>query len=94
MAIYGLSVFLETPKPERKGRVLYIVLSFIIMTLSAFCTALNTALIYHNLLEARSGIGFILVVQRDMASGLPLLILSNCSLRFLVMIGDALMVSL
>ena len=52
MAVYGLIVFLETPKPDRTGRAFYIAVSFIITALSALCAALNAVLVYDNLMKA------------------------------------------
>ena len=93
MALYGLSAFLETPKHERKGRTLYIVASFAITVLSALCAALDATRMFHGLLQTRSGLEFYLVIRQDeMKSRSPLLLLSNYSLRFLVLTGDGLMV--
>ena len=93
MALYGLSVFLETTKPERKGRIFYIVVSFAITALSAVCAALDAARIFCDLLEAQSGMGYFLIRLRGLEARHALVFLSNCSLRFLILIGDALMVS-
>lgn len=95
MAIYGLSVFLDTPQQERKGRAFYIAVSFLITALSALCTILDAARTFSCLLEANSSIEYLRLrqLQSAMITGQSLTVLSNCSLRFLVFIGDALMVS-
>lgn len=43
MALYGLSVFLETPEPLRRGRKKYIATSFVITLLSALTASLDMA---------------------------------------------------
>ena len=43
MALYGLSVFLETPAPQRKGRKRYIAASFAITAFSAVSASLDMA---------------------------------------------------
>jgi hypothetical protein len=43
MALYGLSVFLETSEPLRRGRKRYIATSFVITALSALSASIDTA---------------------------------------------------
>jgi hypothetical protein len=43
MSLYALTVFLETPEPQRKGRKRYIVASFAITTLFSLCASLDMA---------------------------------------------------
>jgi hypothetical protein len=92
MSIYGLSVFLETPKQERKGRVFYIITSFTITALSALCTALDASRTFIYLLEADSGVAYIKLRLIAMIDRHILTLMSSVSLRCLVLIGDALMV--
>ncbi|KAJ2912618.1 hypothetical protein MD484_g7796, partial [Candolleomyces efflorescens] len=92
MAVYGLIVFLETPKPDRTGRAFYIAVSFIITALSALCAALNAVLVYDNLMKAQSGTDYAITLLEQTGSGYPLRILSNCVLRSFISVGDALMV--
>lgn len=54
MALYGLSVFLETPEHLRRGRRRYILASFAITTLSALTASLDVATYFRVLLEATS----------------------------------------
>jgi ABC-type sugar transport system permease subunit len=58
MALYGLSVFLETPKELRKGRRSYIVLSFTLTILSALASSLDIAWFFNQVFGASSAIGF------------------------------------
>jgi hypothetical protein len=93
MACYGLYVFLEAPKHQRKGRTLYIVASFAITAVSALCAAVDATRMFRSLFEARSGIEYYVVIRpREAASREPLFLLSNSSLRVLILIGDSLMV--
>jgi hypothetical protein len=43
MSLYGLTVFLETPEPQRKGRKRYIVASFVITVLFSLVASLDMA---------------------------------------------------
>jgi hypothetical protein len=54
MALYGLSVFLETPKPMRKGRRRYIAASLVITSLAAFTGSLDMAIYFQVLFESTS----------------------------------------
>jgi hypothetical protein len=54
MALYGLSVFLETPKPLRKGRTRYITVSFMITVLSALTASLDMAQSFQMLFNSTS----------------------------------------
>jgi hypothetical protein len=54
MSLYGLTVFLETPKPQRKGRKRYIVASFAITTLFSFCASLDMADYFQILFKSTS----------------------------------------
>ncbi|RXW18592.1 hypothetical protein EST38_g7264 [Candolleomyces aberdarensis] len=54
MALYGLSVFLETPESLRKGRKRYIAASFVITILSAFTTSLDIAGYFQVLFQSTS----------------------------------------
>jgi hypothetical protein len=54
MSLYALTVFLETPKPQRKGRKRYIVASFVITTLFSFGASLDMAGYFHSLFKSTS----------------------------------------
>ncbi|RXW18368.1 hypothetical protein EST38_g7496 [Candolleomyces aberdarensis] len=58
MSLYGLSVFLETPKHLRQGRRKYIMLSFLITILSALTGALDIAWMFQVLFRTTSGSEF------------------------------------
>jgi hypothetical protein len=55
MALYGLSVFLETPKHLRKGRKRYITASFVITALSTLTGSLDMASYFPVLFQSTSG---------------------------------------
>ena len=55
MALYGLSVFLETPMHLRKGRKRYIAASFVITALSTLTGSLDMAGYFPVLFQATSG---------------------------------------
>ena len=54
MALYGLSVFMETPESLRKGRKRYIITSFVITALSALTASLDMAQYFHLLFKSTS----------------------------------------
>jgi hypothetical protein len=54
MALYGLSVFLETPEPQRKGRKKYIAASFVITAVFAFSGSLDMANYFQILFRSTS----------------------------------------
>jgi hypothetical protein len=54
MSLYGLTVFLETPEPQRKGRKRYTVASFVIMVLFSFSASLDMADYFQALFKSTS----------------------------------------
>jgi hypothetical protein len=54
MSLYGLTVFLETPEPQRKGRKRYIVASFVITVLSSLMASLDMANDFQSLFKSTS----------------------------------------
>jgi hypothetical protein len=54
MSLYGLSVFLETPLPQRKGRKRYIAASFMITVLFSICGSLDMANFFQALFKSTS----------------------------------------
>lgn len=58
MALYGLSVFLETRPDLRKGRRRYIAVSFAITILVAFSSALDAFFAFRLLFESTSAEGY------------------------------------
>ncbi|KAJ2936551.1 hypothetical protein H1R20_g550, partial [Candolleomyces eurysporus] len=63
MSLYGLSVFLETPKHLRQGRRKYIVLSFLITILAALTGALDIAWMFQVIFKTTSGSEFFNVAE-------------------------------
>jgi hypothetical protein len=91
MALYGLSVFLETPEHLRKGRKRYIVTSFLITVLSAFTASLDMAALFKLLFDATSPLDHMKLLSIYSSSWSAYV--SNAGLGILVWIGDALLVS-
>jgi hypothetical protein len=54
MSLYVLTVFLETPEPQRKGRKRYIVASFMITVLFSFTASLDMANYFQSLFQSTS----------------------------------------
>ena len=54
MSLYGLTVFLETPESQRKGRKRYIVASFVITVLSSSVASLDMANYFQTLFRSTS----------------------------------------
>lgn len=92
MVLYGLSVFLETPTQSRKGRVPYIVISFIIFALSAITAGIDCSVLFNRIFAATSGEHYIALWRGD--ARLQVKIVSNTLASVYVVIGDALLVSL
>ena len=91
MALYGLSVFLETPEQLRKGRKRYIATSFAITCLSALISSIDIADYFQPLFQSTSPSHW--RELRIASSGNWKRLLSDTLLGILVWIGDALLVS-
>lgn len=91
MALYGLSVFLETPQHLRKGRKRYIATSFIITGLSTFTAALDISLYFQVLFEATSPSQWRELLYTSYSDWKSLV--SSTVLGILGWIGDVLLVS-
>ncbi|EAU87894.2 hypothetical protein CC1G_01541 [Coprinopsis cinerea okayama7 len=89
MCLYGLSVFLETPKDLRSGRIPYIVVSFVIFALSALTAVVDMYDIFRCLFEATSPRDFYLVWDKYADSYLR--VLSLASLSVFIWVADGLM---
>ncbi|KAJ2936544.1 hypothetical protein H1R20_g548, partial [Candolleomyces eurysporus] len=89
MAIYGLSVFFETPKELRKGRGRYILISVALTVLLCLTASLEMAWYFQNLFEATSGIGFAQIASKNASTWVR--ILSSGTSSLLILIGDALL---
>ncbi|RXW18366.1 hypothetical protein EST38_g7494 [Candolleomyces aberdarensis] len=90
MAIYGLSVFFETPKELRKGRGRYILISMALTVLLCLTASLEMAWYFQNLFGATSGIGFAQIASKNASTWVR--ILSSGTSSLLILIGDALLV--
>ena len=90
MALYGLSVFLETPEAQRKGRRRYIAASFVITALASLTASLDQANYFQILFKATSPDDW-----RDLYFNVYddwKYVMSNSVLGIAIMIGDALLV--
>ena len=95
MCLYGLTLFLETPASQRRGRVLYVVVSFIILTLNIMTTAPNNYTNYQNLYNAVPGSPERTRVAMDTygGRGTPEYVVARISSTFIAFVGDGLLVS-
>jgi hypothetical protein len=90
MVLYGLSVFLETPRPLRKGRTPYIVVSFVIFSLAAITAAIDCYVAFERIFASTSGEHYIELWREDLRGWRK--ILSNSLASVYVVIGDGLLV--
>ena len=90
MALYGLSIFLETAAHLRKGRRRYIATSFIITVLSSLSASLDIVTYFQALFKSTSGRHWaqIMAEQSDSWG----YILSVATVGCLILFGDALLV--
>ena len=91
MALYGLSVFVETPEQLRKGRKRYIATSFVITCLSALTAALDMSGYFQVLFGSTSPFHWQKLMQISHSNWSTLF--GDTALSLLVWIGDALLVS-
>ncbi|KAG2007091.1 hypothetical protein CC2G_014811 [Coprinopsis cinerea AmutBmut pab1-1] len=91
ICIYSLVVFLETPNSERKGRGPYIVMSFVILVISAIPVALDSSLLFRQLREATSGRRFITILGQDISSWE--VTVSTSLLPAYILVADGLLIS-
>jgi hypothetical protein len=90
MSLYGLTVFLETPEPQRKGRKRYIAASFMITVLFSFGASLEMANYFQTLFKSTSPSHWrnILVLNRHDWK----FIVGYTALGLFIAVGDALLV--
>ncbi|KAJ2923594.1 hypothetical protein H1R20_g13500, partial [Candolleomyces eurysporus] len=91
MALYGLSVYLETPEPQRKGRKRYIVVSFVITALSALPASLDMAHYFQLLFKSTSPGHWLELMKANFNDDWKYL-LGDAGGGLLILIGDALLV--
>jgi hypothetical protein len=91
MALYGLSVFLETPHAQRKGRKRYIAASFLITALSVFTVSLDMANFFQTLFKSTSPDHW-LTLMAGYAEDWKYFA-SNTGFGLVILIGDVLLVS-
>jgi hypothetical protein len=93
MCLYNLSLYFETPKEKRRGRLPYILASFVIFVLFSIATSVD-ALFVHDVYEtaALTSTPNILVVYRGMVVGWNRW-LSGLSVVAFIAVGDGVLVS-
>ena len=91
MALYGLSVFLETPESQRKGRKRFIAASFVITVLSALTGSLDIANDFQALFKSTSPGHWAELMNTSFIEDWKYY-LSSTAIGLLIMIGDALLV--
>ena len=91
MALYALSVFLEIPESQRKGRKRYIAASFVITVLSALTVCLDTANYFQVLFKSTSPGHWLELMAVNYLEDRKSFV-SNTGAGVVIMIGDALLV--
>ena len=90
MSLYGLTVFLETPEPQSKGRKRYIVASFMITVLFSLMASLDMANHFQSLFKSTSPSHLRELVELDFQGWKPFV--SFIAAGLFITIGDALLV--
>ena len=92
MCFYGLSIYLESPPEVKKGRALYIAMSFLIFAVYCVVQGIETSGIYETLYKATGGLDvrqiglqvYVFSWRGSVSRGLMALV---------VLLGDGLLVS-
>jgi hypothetical protein len=92
MALYGLSVFLETSGPQRKGRKRYIVVSFVITTLRALSGSLDMATYFQALFKSTSPTHMLELMHLTLMTNSWKVLLGFTGLGLSISIGELLLV--
>ena len=90
MALYGLSVFLETPKELREGRRRYIALSFVFTLLATISASSDMASGFQILFRATTAVDFYKLVAE--MNSFWLRYLTSATIHVAIFVGDALLV--
>ena len=90
MALYGLSVFLETPKELREGRRRYIALSFVFTLLATISASSDMASGFQILFRATTAVDFYKLVAE--MNSFWLRYLTSVTIHVAIFVGDALLV--
>lgn len=89
MCIYGLLVFLESPKSRRQGRLPYIIISFVIFFFSTLSSGLDAYTQWKASWEAHDGKSYYAVTAEIEASA-PRILSYSCILITMA-VGDGLL---
>lgn len=91
MALYGLTVFLETPESQKKGRKRYIAASFIITVLRGLSASLDMANFFQILFKSTSPSHLDTLMTTEYYGNWKCY-LGNTALGLVPMVGDTLLV--
>ena len=89
MSIYGLTVYLETPPSIRKGRIPYIIISFLLFGLLGLSSVLDLSFLFRLLFNSTSPEDFIYLRQETNDWSV---VLSQTLNNVVTFLGDGLMV--
>jgi hypothetical protein len=92
MTVYGLSVFLETPESQRKGRKGYIAASIVITALQACSACLDMAHYFQMLFQSTSPRHWGSLMNATFFKDWKYLVSSTLGFGLVTMIGDVLLV--
>jgi hypothetical protein len=93
MVVYGLSVFIGTPKDQRKGRLRFIIISWIILLASGTDVMIDLWFISRVLLTGGpTGISYLKALPAQYIAVQKPTIASDALLCFAIAVGDILMV--
>ncbi|KAJ2915196.1 hypothetical protein MD484_g5206, partial [Candolleomyces efflorescens] len=92
MTVYGLSVFLETPESQRRGRKGYIAASIVITVFQTFSASLDMAHYFQMLFQATSPRDWGRLMNTTFFKDWKYLVSSTLGFGLVTMIGDVLLV--
>jgi hypothetical protein len=92
MALYGLSVFLETPEAQRRGRKRYIAVSFAITVLRAISGSFDTESYFQVLFKSTSPQHWWQSMVAESIGTWKRFVINTTGVGMVMMIGDALLV--
>ncbi|TFK23468.1 hypothetical protein FA15DRAFT_594150 [Coprinopsis marcescibilis] len=89
MCLYGLSAFLDSPRESRKGRIPYVIASFLIFATYCLAATLDLYGIFGTLLRVSSGVDVLLNIAESQPDFRKYFVLSCFTV--LLLIGDGLL---
>ncbi|TFK28301.1 hypothetical protein FA15DRAFT_665520 [Coprinopsis marcescibilis] len=92
MCIYGLVVYLESSRAAKKGRILYVAVSFTILGLSVMTTVCNNYSNYNSLLNTVPGdLARTRIALNQFGQGTPSYGIARIASTFIAFVGDGLL---